>query len=493
MSAENNKETEKRRENSYRSILKGTSFFGGVQVFQVLVNLVRGKFVAMFLGPEGMGVSSLFSSSANTISQFSTFGMNLALTKEVAASRDDPSALALIGRVARELLMAGATLGALFTIIFAPWLSRVTFGSDAYSWQFVALSLVVWLTVAGSGKMALLQGLHKVKILSKTSVIGAVVGLVVGVPLYYFFGVGGIVPAMIVLALSTFAFYSWGVRKSMPRPAEKSCFRSRLPLMKKILSLGLVLMLTTFLATASIYLMNTFIRLFGDMDAVGLYSAANSLTNQYAGVVFMAMSMDYFPRLAAVGDDKRMFDSVVNRQIEIVALIAAPAVILMIATSPLIIKLLLTDEFLVVTPLMRWMGLGILLKALAFPLGYITFAKNNRKAYLWLEGVACNLLYLVLGMSFYYWFGLIGLGYAMVIEYAGCILLYYMVNRRLYCYQFSGKALRQMGIATVLAVACFLGAAVSDATLSVTVMALTFTISAAFSFLRLRKLIRTKE
>lgn len=207
----------------------------------------------------------------------------------------------------------------------------------------------------------------------------------------------------------------------------------------------------------------------------------------------MAMSMDYFPRLAAVGDDKRMFDSVVNRQIEIVALIAAPAVILMIATSPLIIKLLLTDEFLVVTPLMRWMGLGILLKALAFPLGYITFAKNNRKAYLWLEGVACNLLYLVLGMSFYYWFGLIGLGYAMVTEYAGCILLYYIVNRRLYRYQFSGKALRQMGIATVLAVACFLGAAVSDATLSVTVMALTFTISAAFSFLRLRKLIRTKE
>lgn len=81
----------------------------------------------------------------------------------------------------------------------------------------------------------------------------------------------------------------------------------------------------------------------------------------------------------------------------------------------------------------------------------------------------------------------------MVTEYAGCILLYYIVNRRLYRYQFSGKALRQMGIATVLAVACFLGAAVSDATLSVTVMALTFTISAAFSFLRLRKLIRTKE
>lgn len=30
-------------ENSYRSILKGTSFFGGVQVLQILITLVRGK------------------------------------------------------------------------------------------------------------------------------------------------------------------------------------------------------------------------------------------------------------------------------------------------------------------------------------------------------------------------------------------------------------------------------------------------------------------
>ena len=45
-------------ENSYRSILKGTSVFGGVQVFQILINMVRGKFVALFLGPDGMGVSA---------------------------------------------------------------------------------------------------------------------------------------------------------------------------------------------------------------------------------------------------------------------------------------------------------------------------------------------------------------------------------------------------------------------------------------------------
>ena len=58
---------EKKDKNSYRSILKGTSIFGGVQIFQIAVNLIRGKFVAMFLGPTGMGISSLFNSSGQKI------------------------------------------------------------------------------------------------------------------------------------------------------------------------------------------------------------------------------------------------------------------------------------------------------------------------------------------------------------------------------------------------------------------------------------------
>jgi len=57
-------------ENSYRSILKGTSVFGGVQVFQILINMVRGKFVALFLGPDGMGVSALLTSATSTVQQF---------------------------------------------------------------------------------------------------------------------------------------------------------------------------------------------------------------------------------------------------------------------------------------------------------------------------------------------------------------------------------------------------------------------------------------
>ena len=110
-------------ENSYKSILKGTSILGSVQVFQILVNLIRGKFVAMFLGPEGMGIASLFNSSANTISRFASMGLNLSFVKEVASRRDDPDRLAQTILIAKLLAILTAILGALATLLLATPLS----------------------------------------------------------------------------------------------------------------------------------------------------------------------------------------------------------------------------------------------------------------------------------------------------------------------------------------------------------------------------------
>lgn len=91
----------KKTDNSYRNILKGISVFGGVKVFEIVINLIRGKFVAMFLGPDGMGINSIFTSSANTLSQFSSLGLNLAIVKEVAEVKEKDRFHEILGVVLR--------------------------------------------------------------------------------------------------------------------------------------------------------------------------------------------------------------------------------------------------------------------------------------------------------------------------------------------------------------------------------------------------------
>lgn len=475
-------------ENSYRSILKGTSIFGGVQLFQIFINLLRGKFVALFLGPQGMGIASLFTSSSNTISNFASLGLNLAFIKEAAAHKDDPHGLATVMKVVTVLLYATAIGGAIICAILSPWLSIWSFGSADYGWQYILLSVCVFFTVAGYGKIAVLQGLRKIKIISISSLIGAATGLLAGVPLYYFYGTLGIVPSMIVLSLTTFICYSFGIKRALPQKKVRFVWQSHKPLVKKMISIGMIMLASSLINTLCTYVLNIFIRSFGDMEDVGLFNAANGITIQYAGVVFAAMAMDYFPRLSAASKDHGLMESIINKQQEIVALIATPLSILLIATAPIVIRLLLTPEFMPSMTLMKWLGASILLKAIAYPLGYVTLAKDNQKLFFWLEAIICNVLYIGLSLIFYYFYGLIGLGYAAVIEQAFCVILYLAVNYRAYSFKPGRTASTETILAIVFCTAAFCASLAPIEALSYYLMATVFLICALRSFLMLRNL-----
>lgn len=482
-----------KEENSYRSILRGTSLFGGVQVFNILTGLVRGKLVAIFLGPAGMGISALFSTAGATIQQFASLGLNLAIVKEVSSTRDDSGALAATLAAARRLILLTALLGAIVCFAASPLLSRWSFGNSDYTAGFMLLSAMVFFAIAGAGELSVLQGMRQVKRLSLASLVGGLAGLCIGVPLYAFFGERGIVPALIAVPLSTSLFYLYALRRSnLPRPAPFS-MREHRTIAGRLIGLGMVLMAGALLGTLTNFLINTFVRHFGSVDTVGLYQAANSITNQYVGVVFSAMSLDFFPRLTAVASDNRRITAVVNRQIEIVVYILTPLVVALILTAPLIIRLLLTDDFLEIMPLMRWMGLGVLLRGIIYPMGYITFAKDNRRLFFWLEGVTGNLLNLVLSCSLFFFFGIDGLGMSLVASCGLTFFIYLGVNRRQYGYGLSRKAALLIAASLAAGTASFAATMIADQALSIALIAAILIGSAAFGFFNLRRALRNEK
>ena len=72
------------RDDSYGHVLKYTGVFGGVQGLNILMNLVRNKIVALFLGPEGMGLVSLFQTTVNFISQSTNLGVSFSAVRNVS-------------------------------------------------------------------------------------------------------------------------------------------------------------------------------------------------------------------------------------------------------------------------------------------------------------------------------------------------------------------------------------------------------------------------
>ena len=57
----------KERDENYSHVLKYTGIFGGVQGLNILISLVRNKLIALLLGPQGMGLASLFNTTTNFI------------------------------------------------------------------------------------------------------------------------------------------------------------------------------------------------------------------------------------------------------------------------------------------------------------------------------------------------------------------------------------------------------------------------------------------
>lgn len=480
----------KQSDNSYRSILKGSSILGGTQMLHVLISLLRGKFVAMLLGPAGMGVNSLYTSSAEMIEKFASLGLNLAFVKEIAASNDDPEKVREIYCVAKRMIYLTAIAGALICMLGASFLSRFTFGDTDHYPGMMLLGLVVFFTIAWRGEMSVLQGLHKVRILSKATIVGSLAGLCLGVPLLWLFGTRGIVPSMLVLAVVMLAFYSHGVRRSVGKTGVRFLWQKHKPMVLNMMTMGFVLMSTDLIASGCSYLLDVYIRWTGQLESVGLWRSANSLTMQYAGVIFSTMALDYFPRLSAAIGRNDDFDGIVNRQTEIVTLVMLPLGCLLMIFAPLVVRLLLDESFVVVIPLLKVFAMALIVRGAMYPVGYVLLAKNDKKLYFWLEGVGCNLLtYGLIAVGFTL-FGLIGIGVAMVADNMIVLIIYIIVNRRMYGFRFSREAAGCILWSILAGGSCLAASALADPLASYTLMSLLAALGIAVAVRGLRRRLR---
>lgn len=431
---------------AYRNIMKGTAVFGGVQVFTILINIFRGKLIAIFLGPVGMGITALLFSVVSTIQQFSSLGLNFSAVKDISQIREkeDIQQLASIVQITRRLVFLTAILGAVITVCFSPSLSSFAFGNKEYTLDFLLLGIMVFFTTLTLGETALLQGMRQLKKLAISTIVGALVGLVIGTPLYYIWGTKGIVPAMILLSVSTYIanrYFTSGFK--LPKisiPRTETMERG-----KQMVSLGVFSMLSALLGSLTITLINAYIRRVSGSEAdLGLIQAATSISNQYVGLVFTAMAVDYFPRLAAICDDRLKLREAVNQQIDIIMLIVTPLILAVLVSTPLIVRLLLSPAFMPTIPLLRWIGFGLFFKAVSFPLGYIAFAKGDKTTFLWFEGIYGNILLLIGNIVGYTVAGVVGVGISFVITYIIYLISVILLTRIKYQFHLSQSFVRSI-------------------------------------------------
>ena len=437
-------------QSSYRQIFKATSLFGGVQVFQILIGIIRTKFVAVLLGTAGVGIMGLFNAPLQLILSVTGLGITFSAVRDIAEAygNDDQTRIGQTVMTLRRWSWFAGILGMLVTASLAPLLSKWTFGNSEYTWAFVWLSITMLMQTISNGQRSLLQAGRRLKYLARASVWGSLLGLLTSVPLYYFFGVKGIVPSLILTA-ATSLILSWFYSDKLEIPPVKMSFRETIVSGKNMVKLGLVITVTGIIGFLTGYILNAFISRTGGVDQVGLYNAGWSVIGQSTGLVFAAMTTDYYPRLSSINYDNKKITLLVNQQAEMVLLILLPVIVLIIVSLPLIIRLLYTSSFLPVINFASWMVIGIILKGLVWPVGFIFPAKGDLKVFGGIEisAMAFNIVINILGYRFY---GLEGLGVSYIVGYIFGLTITLYFARRKYNFTYAKSAVSTFLISIIL-------------------------------------------
>lgn len=421
---------------SYGSIMKATSIFGGVQVFNIFITLIRGKAVALLIGTAGMGLNGLLLSGLNLIKTVSSLGVNESAVKDIAKAHNsnDQVHIRTTFQVFKRIIWFTAFLGIIATVLFSPLLSKFAFGDASKTTSFIWLSVTFVFGALSGGVYTLLRGTRQLKYLAQANILGGVVGLLVALPIFYFYGIEGVVPAIILTAFANYLVSLYFRSKIKFEPIAIS-WKETFQVAKPIVQLGLSMTLINILASGVAFTLNAFISKTGTLSDVGLYSAGSAIVDGYVGMVFTAMSTDYFPRLAGVINDEVKWKKLVNEQAELVLIILGIVLVLLITTTPILIRILLSKEFMASQNFIQFAILAIPLKGLAWVLGYIVLAKGNNKLFITVEIIA-NLIVLIFNLLFYHFFGLTGLGISLSLSYLIVTAYMLIILKRKYEFEF---------------------------------------------------------
>lgn len=445
----------KKKQYGYSHIMKYTGLFGGIQMLNMLVGVVRNKFVALILGPGGMGMLSLFNSTIKLVSESTNMGIPMSGVKTISQYFDEEDADRLQESVMMIRLwsLITAILGFVVCAAFGSFFDSLTFAWGNHTSHYIMLSPAIAFMAVTGGEMAVLKGMRQLTGIAVVSFYFLLITSAISVPIYYLIGEKGIVPSLVLSAFVNLVLTLYHSVRIVPYRISFSK-----PLLLKgmgMVRLGMAFVFAGMLGSGADFLIRTILSNYGGVDVVGLYNAGYMMTFIYAGMVFSAMETDYFPRLSAIQGDVELQNKCVNQQIEVSLLLISPLLIAFLIGMPILLPLLYSGNFIPVLSMVQVAVLAMFFRALALPVEYLPLAKGNSGLYLSVEAIY-DIMIVVLTWALYKWLGLVGTGVAltsaMVVDYAFA----YAMMRIKYGYKISEEVLRYVLLQFPLGLLAFL-------------------------------------
>ena len=474
---------------TYSRILKSSALIGGSSAVNIAIGIVRTKVVALLLGPAGFGLMGLYGSIADLALSIAGMGINSSGVRQIAEAvgSGETERIARTVVVLRRTSVILGIAGALLLIAFSGQVSTLTFGDDEHTAAVALLSLAVFFRLVSAGQGALIQGMRRISDLATMNVLGAIFGTIITIPVVYYLRDRGVVPALVGIAAMSIVTSWWYSRKIRIQPPALTVSQVRQEA-AALLKLGLAFMASGFLTMGAAYAVRTMVLRMEGIEAAGYYQAAWTVGGLYVGFILQAMGADFYPRLTHVAKDHPACNRMVNEQAQVSLLLAGPGVIATLTLAPVVISLFYSSQFAAAVGVLRWICLGMALRVITWPMGFIIMAKGESKLFFIVE-LAWSVANVGLSWICIRSFGLNGAGMAFFGSYVFHGLLVYPIVHRESDFRWSAANIRTGVLFLSLIIVVFCGFSVFPFYVATGVGMLAFLLSGFYSVRMLVNLI----
>lgn len=393
-------------------VVKAMTLFGGVKVIEILCAVVRNKLLAVLVGPAGVGLNAVFNRALDMVSGASHLNLRQSSVRELsgASLSELPSIISAVKWWALRL----GIIGALIMLAISPAVAWFSFDCTGLWWMFALVALAVLLQSVINGDLAIMQSTDRLKILAKSQIWSALTTMIGCVVCYAAFGINGVVPGLVLSYVLSF-IVTRKCRGTTPGVAQP--LTRNLEIGKKFLRLGFSLGVGTVISAVCAYGFIAWINRESGEDTTGIFQAGYMLIINYAGLVFTAISMEFYPRLVKVVDRPKLASTVVSHEISTLLLVLIPVIASFIPAARWMINILYTYKFQQALPMVTIGICGIVFRAVSFCMAYVIIAKGDGRTYIITESISAA-IGLVLNIIMYKFYGFVGLGISYIIWYA---------------------------------------------------------------------------
>ena len=369
---------------------------------RVGTGLVLNKILAIYVGPAGYALIGQFQSLVAMVMGIASGAIGTGVTKYTAEYNDKPKLQYEVWRAATIISLIASIVGAAMLLLMREHLAAWLLADRGYASVFIWLGFSLVLMVANGLMLAIMNGKKVITSFVVANISGSVIGAAISLILTMRYGLYG---ALIALGLGqavTCFTTAWLFNKGCAIHWRDLFGGFQRSTAYRLLGFAMMAIISALVVPASQMIIRDELSTILGLHTTGLWQAMWRISDLHLMLITSTMTVYFLPRFAELPAGPRLRGEVLNAYRFVIPLVILSSITLYFFRG-LLVRSLLTADFLPISDALGWQLLGDTIKICSWVSAYTMISHARLRIYITTELIFATLLTLaiIIGAKFY--------------------------------------------------------------------------------------------